>query len=133
MDFSLLPLPPTADLYPHVMTRYRRTETRSAAGAPTGSTVSTATGVRCHLLEGVSIQSPQGGFIRDEADNQDTADKIRFASDVVLQPGDVLLMTTGPKEGKYWEIRGDVQYHEQVGRFLDLMATRLELKYAWVP
>lgn len=134
MDFSSLLLPPAADLYPHAFTRYRRSETRSAAGKHTGFTLASTLTGQVGLFEvGQSAKGVQGGLLA-EGDNLFTLDQIHTpASQEELQVEDVLLQTTGPDAGAYWTVRGDSQNYTQIAQKRIVRAARTPKKPNWVP
>jgi len=118
-------LPPVALLYPHRVDIWRRDEENQADGERDTSTVPTrrATNAACYFQTGESVKGPQG-FIVDESDNLFTLDIVRFPDTADLEAGDVLVQTTGPDAGHFWEVRGDPQKRAQFGQFLTVRASR---------
>lgn len=131
---------PQAALYTHQMKVYRATPTLSVAGKLTGKTGAqvaslwenaTSNIMPCYFQPGQSFHGPQAGVLAEQ-ENMLTTDTVHVHSDEDLQSGDVLLQTTGPDSGKYFEVRGQPQKRTLLAFKQAAPVTRLEKKPAWV-
>lgn len=129
-----LALPPAAQLYPHRCTIYRPQENLDPdSGEALPDTLgSTTANVQCYFQTGESVKGPNG-FVLGEQDNLFTLDLLHFPDTVDIQVGDVLLQTTGPETGRYWQARGDDQVRSQFAQKLRVRASRQPAKPGWIP
>lgn len=125
-------LPPAATLYPHRCTIYRQAALTATAGVPAAEALDTTTEEQeCYFQTGESVLEP-APFAHLEQDNMFTLDLIRYPSGEAPLAGNILLQTTGPDEGAYWEVRGNEKKRSQFGQYETVRASRIPEPPAWV-